>query len=126
MKFFALLAVVCLFGCGNLSYPCGLSCDNDSHLCTCEPHHGSTEQFWIHDAYAVRFFTCGCKYTRSAGSTSGAPIPSDPSLGECYAIAVGSVNPPYDCEMSRSQYSGYEPCIRIIEMGGSVACGDPR
>ena len=130
MKAFCLVALLAISGCGFLedlltNYPCGLDCQ--SGACVCKPHGGAAEQFWVRTTYArpVVFYRCDCTQSRWVQYLDQ-PVPSDPERGECFAEVDGAFNPPIDCEMSRNPDWGFNPCIRVVEFGGSVACGSPR
>lgn len=124
MKYLAIVALVLLSACNILDDPCGLTCDSDTGACKCEPHSGSSPQFWIRTPFPVHFYRCDCTFSRFGGSVHGEPIPSDPSRGECYAIVV-SVVLPGDCETSFNSSGGYNPCVHKSNLGGAVACGNP-
>jgi hypothetical protein len=122
MNKLAIAALVALSGCGLITeYPCGLDCTSEP--CVCNPHEGSTDRFWVRTApyNTVEFRRCDCTVSRRVQS-DGTPVPSDPGLSECWARITGIAG---DCEMSRDQNNGYGPCVVIVEVGGSVACGSP-
>ena len=125
MRYYAIVLAVLLSACGAANDNCGLDFDSDTGNYSCSPHSGSTRQFWVDTPHTIYFYRCDCTRSRITGSVNGEPVPSDPENGECFAVAVGSVDPFNDCETSFSQYSGYNLCVRAVNFGGSFACGNP-
>ena len=125
MRIIAILFAVLFSACGLTNDRCGLDYDYETKNYSCSPHSGSTRQFWVDTPHTIYFYRSDCTRSRITGSMTGEPVPSDPERGECFAVAVSSVDPPRDCETSFSQYSGYNACVRAVNFGGSIACGDP-
>ena len=121
-----LLVMLFVAGC-DIGFWCGWE-EVQAGSWRCVPNSADPGVFWVKASGNVDFYKCDCTRSREPVPSFGLPVRSNPD--ECYAIAVGSVDPrPIseggygDCLTSMSETHGYNSCRRIVSSGGSVACG---